>query len=173
VANGGRVQDSNGYDIIFTSDSGCVTKLNHEVETYNASTGAVRYWVKVPTVFHATDTTLYMCYGNSGITANQSNPTGVWDSNFTGVYHLGDGTTLNANDSTSNANNGTATSVSAVAGPVAGGASFNGSTSKVDLGAGSSFDNWTALTLSGWFKFTAMRATCSVSGRAVEIVRGY
>ena len=43
VANGGRVQNSNGYDIIFTSDSGCATKLSHEVETYSASTGAVNY----------------------------------------------------------------------------------------------------------------------------------
>ena len=49
IANGGNVQNSNGYDVIFTSDSGCATKLNHEVETYNATTGAVNYWVKVPT----------------------------------------------------------------------------------------------------------------------------
>jgi len=58
TANGGSVQNANGYDVIFTSDSSCATKLNHETETYNASTGAVNYWVKAPTVSHTSDTTL-------------------------------------------------------------------------------------------------------------------
>ena len=40
------MQNSNGYDVIFSSDANCATKLNHEVETYNTSTGAVNYWVK-------------------------------------------------------------------------------------------------------------------------------
>ena len=30
VANGGNVQNANGYDVIFTSDSSCTTKLDHE-----------------------------------------------------------------------------------------------------------------------------------------------
>jgi len=77
VAHGGNVQNSNGYDVIFTSDSGCATKLDHEVETYNGSTGAVNYWVKVPTVSHTTDTSIYMCYGNSSIINDQSNKNAV------------------------------------------------------------------------------------------------
>jgi hypothetical protein len=36
VANGGNVQNANGYDIIFTSDAACTTKLDHEVETWPA-----------------------------------------------------------------------------------------------------------------------------------------
>src|SRR5205085_7558582 len=102
VSNGGNVQNANGYDVIFTSDCGCATKLNHEVETYNAATGAVNYWVRVPTVSHTTDTVIYMCYGNTGITAPQENSAAVWDANFRGVYHLKDGTTLNMSDSTTN-----------------------------------------------------------------------
>jgi hypothetical protein len=58
AANGGNVQNANGYDVIFTSDSGCTTKLDHEVETYIATTGSVNYWVKVPTVSHSSDSTL-------------------------------------------------------------------------------------------------------------------
>ncbi len=43
AAHGGNVQNANGYDVVFTSDSGCATNLNHEVESYNATTGAVNY----------------------------------------------------------------------------------------------------------------------------------
>ena len=73
VSNGGNVQNANGYDVIFTSDTGCATKLDHEVDTYNATTGAVNYWVRVPLLSHINDTTIYLCYGNSAITTDQSN----------------------------------------------------------------------------------------------------
>src|SRR5579875_367965 len=45
AANGGLVQNSNGYDIIFT-DSTETTKLDHEIEKYVASTGEVEMWVR-------------------------------------------------------------------------------------------------------------------------------
>jgi len=48
VGNGGHVASASGYDLIFTSDAGCGTKLNHEVETWNASTGQFIGWVRVP-----------------------------------------------------------------------------------------------------------------------------
>jgi YD repeat-containing protein len=54
VANGGKVQNANGYDVIFAADSSCNTKLNHEIESYSASTGAVNYWVAVPSVVSST-----------------------------------------------------------------------------------------------------------------------
>ena len=152
VANGGYVQNSNGYDVIFTSDSGCATKLNHEVETYSATTGAVNYWVKVPTVSHTSDTMIYMCYRNASITTDQSNKTAVWDTNYKGVWHLPNGTSLNANDSTSNGVNGTVTSTAAATGQVDGGGSFDGSTSRIDMGNASALDGMTALTISAWIK---------------------
>jgi YD repeat-containing protein len=153
VANGGDVQNSNGYDVIFTSDAGCATKLNHEVETYNGTTGAVNYWVKVPTVSHTTsDTVIYMCYRNASITTDQSNKTAVWDANYKGVWHLPNGTSLTANDSTSNGVNGTITSTSAATGQVDGCGSFDGANSKIDMGNASALDGMTALTISAWIK---------------------
>src|SRR2546428_11772733 len=94
TSNGGNVQNANGYDVIFTSDTGCANKLDHEVESYKTN-GEVRYWVKVPTVSHtAPDTTIYMCYGNTSISSSQENKNGVWESYFLNVLHFGNGTTF-------------------------------------------------------------------------------
>ncbi|MEK6336843.1 MAG: DUF2341 domain-containing protein [Acidobacteriota bacterium] len=152
VANGGNVQNANGYDIIFTSDSGCTTKLEHEVETYNAANGAVNYWVKVPTLSPTTDTSIYLCYGNANITTDQSNKTGVWDTNFKGVWHLPNGTTLNVADSTNNLN-GTNGGATAVGGKVGGGAGFDGSSQYIGVGTMGlttlSFEAWVNLQSGG------------------------
>ena len=107
VANGGHVTNPNGYDIIFTSDSAGTQKLNHEIESYNASTGQFTAWVQVPTVSHSADTVIYLFYGNNSITTSQENRTGVWDSNYEVVQHFPSAATLTANDSTSNGINGT------------------------------------------------------------------
>jgi RHS repeat-associated protein len=149
-ANGGQVTNANGYDIIFTSDAAGASPLAYERESYNASTGAVTYWVRVPTVSHTADTLMYMFYANSSVTADQSNTTAVWDSNYKGVWHLGTGNNLTVADSTSNAftliNNN---SVSATAGEIGEAASFNGSSSylsnsSLSINAGSS------ITISYW-----------------------
>lgn len=99
VGNGGKVQNASGYDIGFYSNSNCSTgKLNWETESYNASTGAVVYWINVSSISNGT--TIYICYGDASISTDQSNPTGVWDSSYKGIYHLPNGSVLSANDST-------------------------------------------------------------------------
>ena len=150
TANSGNVQNSNGFDVIFASDLGCTTKLNHEVESYNAATGAVNYWVKVPTLSHTSDSVIYMCYGNSSVTTDQSNPTGVWDANYKGVWHLGNGSTLSGVDST-NQLNGTNHGATSVSGKVGGGAGFNGS-QNISVGNNSLTSG---ITLEAWVYRTA------------------
>lgn len=49
TGNGGNVTNANGYDVLFTSDTAGTTPLAFERESSNASTGAVNFWVKVPT----------------------------------------------------------------------------------------------------------------------------
>src|SRR6266550_5552271 len=93
-----------------------------------------------------------MCYGNASITTNQSNKTAVWDANYKGVWHLPNGSSLTANDSTSNGINGTITSTAAGAGQIDGSGSFDGTSSKIDMGNASALDGMTALTISVWIK---------------------
>lgn len=99
---------SNGYDIIFTDSDG-KTKLDHEIESYNDTTGELIAWVEIPYLSSSTDTVIFMYYGNPDA-QDQQNPTGVWDSNYTGVWHLKEiptGITGDIKDSTLNNNNGT------------------------------------------------------------------
>src|SRR6266404_6750856 len=151
TGNGGNVQNANGYDVIFTSDSGCATKLDHEVETYSASTGAVNYWVRVPAVSHSSDSVIYMCYGNSGISTSQENRASVWDANFKSIYHLKDGSTLNGADSTNN-HNLTNNGASAATGQVGGGGAFNGSTQYLSSAEHADFDWANLRTVECWMK---------------------
>lgn len=98
---------ASGNDILFTDAAG-TTKLAHEIERYNSSTGELIAWVKVPNVSSATDTVINMYYGNPSASSQQSSSQ-VWDANFRMVQHLQEtgnaGTTLF--DSTANGNNGT------------------------------------------------------------------
>ena len=151
TANGGNVQNSNGYDIIFTSDCGCTTKLDHEVESYNAATGAVNYWVRVPTVSHTSDTIIYMCYGNTAISTSQANTTGVWDANFKSIYHLKDGTSLNVTDSTNN-HNLTNNGATATSGRVDGSGAFDGSAQYLSIAEHADFDWANLRTVEFWMK---------------------
>ncbi len=121
TANGGHVTNPSGYDIVFASDPAGQNILNFEMEEYNPVTGQVIAWIRIPTLSHATNTVLYMFYGNSSITASQQNPTGVWDANYMGVWHLPNDTTLSANDSTINRNNGIVVGATATTGKIDGG----------------------------------------------------
>ena len=99
---------ANGDDILFTSNDGS-TKLAHEIEYFNGTTGELRVWVKTD-LSAGSDTVLYLYYGN-GAAAPQQDPTNVWDGSYVGVWHLDEAPDSNAGtneilDSTLNAQHG-------------------------------------------------------------------
>ncbi len=149
TVNGGNVGKSDGTDILFTASDG-TTKLDHELEYYNATTGQVIAWVRIPSLSPTADTTLFVYYGNASA-SDQQNKTGVWDSNFKGVYHLGNGTTLSASDST-NTNNPTSTTATVTSGTIDGAANFSG-TQRITL---PNIALTTGVTLEAWIKPTAL-----------------
>ena len=77
---------ASGNDILFTAADG-VTKIPHEIESYNNSTPILTAWVQLPTFFHSSTTVIYMYYGNPNA-GNQQQPTQVWDSSYGSVWHL-------------------------------------------------------------------------------------
>ncbi|GAG44128.1 unnamed protein product, partial [marine sediment metagenome] len=95
---------SDGDDIVFTSSDG-KTKLSHEIEKYTASgTKELDCWVKLPALSSRSDTIIYMYYGNAAV-SNQEDAANVWSGNYKAVWHM---TGIDAVDSTSNNNHGTA-----------------------------------------------------------------
>ena len=95
-----KAQDD-GDDILFMNDSGVATRLFHEIEYFDNSSGELVAWVNVPTVYDNKDTFFYMYYGNPTCN-NQQIPERILDSNYCGVWHL-----VDFLDSTNNGNDGT------------------------------------------------------------------
>ncbi len=153
TASGGYVGQTDGGDILFTSSDG-LTKLSHEIEKYDSTTGELVAWVKVPTLAYSGqgDTVIYTYYGNASA-ADQASATNVWDSNFKMVQHLEETASSTISDSTSNSNNCTinnAVTVNAT-GKVNGGDDFDGSNDRHDCGTNASLAITSNLTVSFWF----------------------
>ncbi len=151
TANGGKVEDAQGDDIRFTTNTAYPgTNLNFEIEKWDAATGEIVAWIKVPTLTTATDYTFYIHYGASGISTFQGGSAGsVWNSNYKVVQHF-EGS-LNLNDETTNANNATnAGSVASIDGKFGKGADFPGSSSDyLTIADANSLTNST-IYVSGW-----------------------
>lgn len=158
IGNGGYVSNTSGYDIIFT-DSNETAKLDHEIESYNSANGSINMWVRIPTLNSSTNTSFYIYYDNSSVNSSQENITGVWDSNFKRVYHLVDGTTLSAKDSTANSQNGTINGATAITGKVDGAANFTYSGSQYisspTTGLPTGANSW---TMECWLKLPTVPA---------------
>lgn len=158
TGSGGKVTSTSGYDIGFYSNSNCSTgKLDWETAKYTSATGAVVYWVEVASLNDGS--VIYMCYGDSGITTDQSNKTGVWDSNYKGVWHVNE-TSGSHLDSTSNANDSSAISAATQGsgtGIIDGADVMTGAGNKVTVASASSMAiGASAFTLSAWVKFTTI-----------------
>jgi biopolymer transport protein ExbB len=132
-------------DILFTASDG-TTKLSHEIEKYNSTTGELVAWVKVPTISSTADTILYMYYGNAAA-ASQQDPTGVWSNGYAGVWHLHD----DFLDSTANNNDGTNSGSVDAAGKIGDGSDFLSSNTSVDVPDSATLDLNSTVTVSVWF----------------------
>jgi hypothetical protein len=171
----GRVKSVSGYDIIFTASDGS-TKLDHEIEKYDGSTGEIEMWVRVPIVSHTADTTIYIYYGNASISTSQENKTGVWSdggsNNFKSVWHMKDtGTNPVVTDSTVGASNSTSQTWTPTASGLADGAGiFNGASQYINFGAAANARPTTAITVSAWVKFNALGSRSSLVMRSYNSV---
>lgn len=150
---------SSGYDIRFETTGG--TQLDHQIDSY--SSGALAAWVRIPTLTAASDTVVYVYYGNSSIaTGSEANPSGVWASPFVAVWHMAEdpsGSAPQILDSTSGANHltsyGSMTSGESVTGQVGKALSFDGSNDYLALGAALAVSSGQASTFAAWVKLPA------------------
>lgn len=151
IANGGKVNNSSGYDIVFYSDVTLTTKLKFERVYWDATTGECEFRVKVASLTTASALVVYLAYGNTSISTDQQDAAGTWNSNYKGVWHMGSPTVLSLTDSIGVAN-GTNSGLTAATGEI-GGAAYADGSSNADFG---NHDDFTTgdMTISMWVKFS-------------------
>ena len=171
TAFGGHVLSATGSDFVVTAGDG-TTKLDYEVESYASSTGALVAWARIPFLSSTSNTVLYIYYGNAAA-SNQQNKTGVWDSNFAGVWHMtttSSQTTISY-DSTANSNTGTKFATnqpfSSTAGTIDGAQDFNAAGGSVNVGNSASLELNTGGTIAGWI-YPRSDGISSSFGRIVD-----
>lgn len=133
TGSGGNVQNSSGWDIRFETPAG--VQLDHELEAYTSTTGAIVAWVEVPDLDYNDDTVIWIYYGKSGLGASEEDVEGTWDSNFKAVHHLKESSGTRYDSTSNNQDCTTATSITNVSsGKIGAADDFNGTTSVLACG---------------------------------------
>jgi hypothetical protein len=146
IANGGKVANSNGYDITFTQED-CSTSLSHQIEKYDPLTGEYIAWVKIPSLSPSINTIIGMYYGNNTVVSNPSTSL-AWGANAAAVYHLSNN---DFRDATSNGMNATNFSTVNIPGQIGDARSFNGSSHYLNVPeSGTTSLDLIELTMSAW-----------------------
>ncbi len=147
------VTSPNGFDIAFTSADG-TTQIDHQIESYNSTTGDLLAWVKFPTVSPNSDTQFFIYYGDSGITTSQDS-TSTWDDNYVLVMHMNGPDTGTESDATQYGNDGTINGVGGidtVAAQIGFGRDFErGDADFIQVADDATLDITGEITMSFWF----------------------
>ncbi len=153
---------ANGYDVVFTAADG-LTKLNHDLESFNTAGGSeeLAAWVKTP-LSKDHDTVVYMYYGGPDLGDPSSSAT--WDGGFRMVQHLQEnpgGGGPQIIDSTSYGNDGTVAGAAAglqqVDGHIGGALDFDGSNVWVNFGNDASLRP-AEITIEAWASAEALNS---------------
>ena len=144
-----------GFDIGFTAEDG--TALPYEREIFDAATGALVAWVRIPVLDGAADTTFDLVFGDPDA-ADQQAPDAVWDASYQAVLHFA----REMRDSTANHNDGLA-----IGGPATGPGETGNGLQRVDLedsaatGIGGNQADNTAPEAGATCDIRALRSPCS------------
>ncbi|WP_317897283.1 DUF2341 domain-containing protein [Aurantibacillus circumpalustris] len=143
TGSSGHVESTSGFDIVFTASDG-ITLLTFQMEKYTSTNGQYTAWVLIPNLSTSINTDIYMYYGSTTFTTNQSS-SNVW-TNYHGVWHLENSSFVDNSPSGNNVtNNGTTNQSPAF---INDGRANNGTQW---LEVSSSFPNLTTdFTMSGW-----------------------
>lgn len=164
-----RKAQSDGDDILFTSSDGS-TQLDHEIEKFDQSAGRLVAWVRMPTLSYTADTSIYIYYGNPTVTSRQ-NKTGVWETNYVGVWHLSE-TSGNHTNSTGTAgidsSSMSVTQQGTAAGIADGADEFNGSSNGVYIPDNALLRQDGDMTIETWVR---LDRTPSQIGASVYIIQ--
>jgi len=167
-----------GGDIAFTL-SGSVSQLDHELVSFNSTTGEIIAWVKIPAISSSSDTEIDIYYGNPNA-FDQQNATGTWSNGFAGVWHLEESvrgaggvyadSSGSGNDGTSGAVvvGGPPTQSTLAAGKIGRAQVFNGTDDAITMGDVIDYAIIDPMTYSAWIQTT----TGGDQGIATKAIEG-
>ncbi len=151
---------ADGSDIRFTADDGTTT-LDHEIESFDAATGSLEAWVKLPLMDDQAGASLYLLFGAANA-PDQQNIRDTWPSSLASVWHLStdpagpgpqlDDSTINNNDGL---NAGSMTGGNLVAGQIGNAVDFDGIDDRL-TSAPIDLDDRSAITASAWARPDAL-----------------
>ncbi|MFC1570828.1 LamG-like jellyroll fold domain-containing protein [Candidatus Omnitrophota bacterium] len=153
-----NVQNSDGYDIIFTDANGAV--LDREIESYDNASGTLAAWVKT-NIPQDEDTAVFMHYGKAGVLSDPQDPSAVWSNGYLGVWHLTDlSDSVGSNDGVEYVTPDTDLDVSGLAG---GGVFFDGDF--ILLSKYNELEGASDYTMSAWVNTTSSAPSMGVVGQ--------
>ena len=142
---------ADGRDLYFATDGGPAggpSALPFEIVSWNAGSGDLIAWVRVPTVSDVAGTVFYLNYGDGVDHSSANMSTAVWDVDFESVHHFDAGSLLDATaNDTDGSNHG---STDDPAGRILGARAFTPN-AYLDMGSGV-LPNEPSYTLSAWVK---------------------
>ena len=100
-----QANESEGRDFVFTESDG-ITKLFHEIEYFDNTTGEIIAWVNFPTLLATSSTDIYIYYKGNTVGYNSAD---VWNDDYVLVWHLNQTSTGSIGefaDATGNGNDG-------------------------------------------------------------------
>lgn len=156
IANGGHVNNSNGFDIRPYSDSSLSTALSYELVSYDGVNGTFEMWVLATSISNGT--VIYIGYGDSSLTTDGTNKAAVWNNqSYKIILHCDTTGTVGGSsgglfDSSGNGNDAKsiAGTLSVVAGKIGNGIQFDGATWN-SIPSAAQGGTAAALTWQGWF----------------------
>ncbi|MEO0896709.1 MAG: DUF2341 domain-containing protein [Bacteroidota bacterium] len=154
LANGGKVENANGYDIGFSDASD--NPIDFQIERYDPVNGRIIAWVNVPSIDPIVDTEIKILYGDASVVADPSSPS-AFSACYQGRYHMNSDPSSVApqlSDATSNGLNasalGTMDATDLVEGIVGFANEFDGVDDKYEMGT--SVAPGANFTISAWIK---------------------
>jgi len=145
---------SDGTDVRFVDPDG--TELKYHIEKWDSS-GNSYVWVKVPQIDANSASDYVWLYYQNSAAADAQDPSGTYDSDFVGVWHMSESTGT-IRDYTSNANNGTANGPTYTsASKIDGGYNFDGTNDYISVPTSTKLNLvGQNFTLEAWAKFDAI-----------------
>jgi hypothetical protein len=152
----------NGQDIRFVDSDDTI--LSHEIELWDEG-GNSWVWMKVPQIDGgSSEDYIWMYYGNQSASDGQ-NGTGVWDSDYLGVWHLSEQAAGTHADSTNNGISGSRNNNTfEPSGKTGGAQSFDGNNDFINFGDVDELDTAGYFTVSLWFNRNSDLASATNHG---------